>query len=275
MKTINAVLISAVSVIMTLVITLGVTGVATKNQAASQIDLALVNKVAEREATYRQLLDEANQRIQSLNAQLQGISPANTNQPLLTADKALAIANQSVGRNESLSGVPQLVSFQGTTAFEIPFIDGMMYVDATSGAILSSSVKTQINDQKAIDIAANYLGITNSATTTTHVVAPGETISSIAFLYGKNMNAVLAANPGIDPYTLRVGSLVVIPMGNAFDVSHLSVGGSQVYKVTFANYVFFIDKFGAITSVQIVPFAPAATNNSTASVSSNLTFKEN
>jgi LysM repeat protein len=274
MKTINAVLISAVSVIMTLAITLGVTGVSTKNQTASQIDLALVNKVAEREATYRQLLDEANQRIMSLNAQLQGNSPTNTNQPLLTADKALAIANQSVGKNESLSGVPQLVSFQGTTAFEIPFIDGMMYIDANSGAVLSSSVKTQINDQKAIDIAAKYLGITNSITTATHVVAPGETISSIAFKYGKNMNAVLAANPGIDPYTLRVGSLVVIPMGNAFNVSQLSVGGSPVYKVTFANYVFFIDKFGAITNVQIVPFAPAATSNSTASVSSNITFKE-
>jgi LysM repeat protein len=275
MKTINAVLISAVSVLMTLIITLGVTGVAAKNQTASQIDLALVNKVAEREATYRQLLDEANQRILSLNAQLQGNSPVNTSQPLLTADKALAIAYQSAGNNEGLQGVPQLVSFKGTTAFEIPFIDGLMYVDATSGAVLSSNVKAQINDLKAIDIAANYLGITNSTATTAHVVTPGETISSIAFKYGKNMNDVLAANPGIDPYTLKVGGLVVIPMESAFNISPLSVDGSMVYKVTFANYVFFIDKFGAITKVQIYPFAPADSNNSAASVSSNLTFQDN
>jgi LysM repeat protein len=275
MKTINAVLISVVSVIMTLVITLGVTGVTAKNQTASQIDLALVNKVAEREATYRQLLEEANQRILSLNAQLQGIAPANANQPLLTADKALAIAYKSVGDKESLEGVPQLVSYNGTTSFEIPFIDGTMYVDAASGAILSSNVKMQISDQQAIDVAANYLGITNSTSTTTHVVAQGETISSIAFKYGKNMNDVLAANPGIDPYTLRVGSVVVIPIGNAFTVSQLGVDGSLVYKVTFANYAFFIDRFGAINKVQIFPFAPTDSNGSTDSVSSNLTFQDN
>jgi LysM repeat protein len=148
----------------------------------------------------------------------------------------------------------------------------MMYVDATSGAILSSTVKMEINEQQAIDIAANYLGITNPKTSTMHVVAPGETISSIAFMYGKNMNAVLAANPGINPYTLKVGSLVVIPMESAFNVTQLNVDGSVVYKVTFANYVFFIDKFGAITKVQIFPFTPDSANDNTASVSSNLTF---
>jgi LysM repeat protein len=274
MKTIYAVLISAVSVFLTLIITLSVTGVSAKNQSASQIDLALVNKVAEREATYRQLLDEANQRIQALNSQLQGVSTNNTSQAFLTADKALAIAYKSVGSKESLEGVPQLVSYNGTTSFEIPFIDGTMYVDATSGAVLASSVKMQINDQQAIDVAAKYLGITNSTTTTTHIVAPGETISSIAFNYGKNMNDVLAANPGIDPYTLRVGSSVVIPMGNAFTVSQLSVGDSLVYKVTFANYAFFIDKFGAISKVQIFPFAPADASMNTASVTSNLSFQD-
>ena len=77
--------------------------------------------------------------------------PTNTeSQHLLTAEAALEIANQSLGDEEVLSGVPQLVSFQGTTAFEIPFTDGVMYIDAASGAILSSSVQNQITEEQAV-----------------------------------------------------------------------------------------------------------------------------
>ena len=266
----KAIVISALSVALTLIITLGVTGFDSKANNDSSIDLALINKIAQREATYRQLLEEANLRIQALNGQLIKASQGAISQPLMTADSALAIANQSVGGGQVLSGVPQLVDFQSTTAFEIPFINGMIYVDATSGAILSSDVKTQINDQQAMDIAANYLGITkfNSEEPTTHVVALGETISSIAFQYGKDMYAVLAANPGIDPYRMLVGSLVVIPSGNAFRVSQLNVGGSIIYKVSIANYDLFIDKYGTIAKVQITQFAPQESSGSTASVSS-------
>ena len=266
----KAIVISALSVALTLIITLGVTGFNSKANNDSSIDLALINKIAQREATYRQLLEEANLRIQALNSQLIKASQGAISQPLMTADSALAIANQSVGGGQVLSGVPQLVDFQSTTAFEIPFINGMIYVDAASGAILSSDVKTQINEQQAMDIAANYLGITkfNSEEPTTHVVALGETISSIAFQYGKDMFAVLAANPGIDPYRMLVGSLVVIPSGNAFRVSQLNVGGSMVYKVSIANYDLFIDKFGTIAKVQITQFTSPESSGSTTSVSS-------
>ena len=51
-------------------------------------------------------------------------------------------------------------------------------------------------------------------TPTIHIVALGESISSIALRYGLDMNAVLAANPEIDPYTLTVGTQVKIPLGN-------------------------------------------------------------
>jgi LysM repeat protein len=55
----------------------------------------------------------------------------------------------------------------------------------------------------------------STPTPTIHIVALGETISSIALRYGLNMNAVLAANPEIDPYALIVGNQVLIPLGNA------------------------------------------------------------
>lgn len=51
-------------------------------------------------------------------------------------------------------------------------------------------------------------------TPTIHIVALGETISSIALRYGLDMNAVLAANPEIDPRALIVGDQVLIPVGN-------------------------------------------------------------
>ena len=51
-------------------------------------------------------------------------------------------------------------------------------------------------------------------TPTIHIVALGETISSIALRYGLDMNAVLSANPEIDPDALIVGNQVLIPLGN-------------------------------------------------------------
>ena len=51
-------------------------------------------------------------------------------------------------------------------------------------------------------------------TPTIHVVALGETISSIALRYGLDMNTLLAANPDIDPYSLIVGDQVIIPIRN-------------------------------------------------------------
>ena len=48
-------------------------------------------------------------------------------------------------------------------------------------------------------------------TPTIHVVALGETISSIAQRYRLDMNTLMAANPEIDPYSLIVGDQVIIP----------------------------------------------------------------
>jgi len=44
-----------------------------------------------------------------------------------------------------------------------------------------------------------------------HIVALQETISSIALRYGVSMDAVIAANPDVDPRALTVGTELVIP----------------------------------------------------------------
>ena len=50
---------------------------------------------------------------------------------------------------------------------------------------------------------------------TIHVVALGETISSIALLYGVPMDAITRANPDVKPTALIVGDELVIPISNS------------------------------------------------------------
>ena len=52
-----------------------------------------------------------------------------------------------------------------------------------------------------------------TATPLVHIVAIGETISSIALRYGLDMGAVLAANPNINPNMLTAGTEVIVPLG--------------------------------------------------------------
>ena len=48
----------------------------------------------------------------------------------------------------------------------------------------------------------------------THEVALQETISSIALRYGLDMGTVLAANPGLNPRALTVGTEIIVPIGD-------------------------------------------------------------
>jgi N-acetylmuramoyl-L-alanine amidase len=46
---------------------------------------------------------------------------------------------------------------------------------------------------------------------TTHTVAPGDTLTSIAIRYGTTVDQLLALNPGIDPYAIVAGQEVAVP----------------------------------------------------------------
>jgi hypothetical protein len=133
---------------------------------------------------------------------------------MLTADGVLSIAYQVAGNDQVLSGVPQLVNFQGTTAYEIPFINGMMYIDANSGAVLSNNVKIQINEQQAIQIAADYLGVNNTSN---------------------------------------------------FVVKRIVIDGTEAFKVYVNNYVLVVDKFGTITTFQVIQYTSSNTSGSSSS----------
>ncbi|MCK9536885.1 MAG: LysM peptidoglycan-binding domain-containing protein [Bacilli bacterium] len=44
-----------------------------------------------------------------------------------------------------------------------------------------------------------------------HAVRPGETLWMIARRYNTTVRAVMMANPGINPNTLRIGQIICVP----------------------------------------------------------------
>jgi uncharacterized membrane protein YkoI len=129
--------------------------------SADEVAANLSQQFATREASYQMLIAEANQRIETLNNEVASAglqkSQAST-QPGITAEKAVQIAMETTGGNESLLALPDLVSYQGTEAFEVALSDGSVYVDAKAGTVLFNGVTPKITSQQAGEIAGKYLG---------------------------------------------------------------------------------------------------------------------
>jgi len=51
-------------------------------------------------------------------------------------------------------------------------------------------------------------------TTFTHVVVQGDTLTGIALRYGVTLEALLVANPGVQPTSLSIGTILIIPTGS-------------------------------------------------------------
>jgi uncharacterized membrane protein YkoI len=106
------------------------------------------NLYAQREAEYQARLDEANQALTEAYALLDSAS-ANT-APVaeqsqmestavpgvtLTPQEAMSAAFMAVPGTKILR-IPELVSYQGTVAYEVQLDLGMIYIDASNGAVL-------------------------------------------------------------------------------------------------------------------------------------------
>ncbi len=117
----------------------------------------------QRDAQYRQLIDQANQRLATMNQQLaaaqaaqvaaaqaqraaaqsaaaQSAAPAAAAQPAapqiaLSADAARDIAIQATNY-ATMIRTPELVRFNGIVAYEIGFTKGAVYVAANTGTVL-------------------------------------------------------------------------------------------------------------------------------------------
>lgn len=93
--------------------------------------------VAQREEAWRKLLDEANARLAAQATAKPtppaGVLPAAAPQVPQAAALIIAQARAPAAR---LLTTPELVSFQGTTAWEVVLDQGTVYVDATSARVL-------------------------------------------------------------------------------------------------------------------------------------------
>ena len=83
---------------------------------------------------------------------------------------------------------------------------------SASGSELTpyGSTPTVQIEQPAVSATATALP-TPSPTPQYHTVQSGETMSSIALIYGLNMGDVVSANPDIDPNAMVVGMQILIP----------------------------------------------------------------
>lgn len=138
-------------------------------------------QIDEREAAYRALIDQANQELQQAYALLEAASgrqatgtpasPSTTADPAssghaVSVDRATSIALAAVP-GAKLTRWPELVLFQGVTAYEVTLDRGVLYVDANTGQVLHNGVAASatqlssgaaITQDQAIQIAAAYAG---------------------------------------------------------------------------------------------------------------------
>ncbi len=123
----------------------------------SDVTAQLQEIMQQREAQYRQLIDQANQRLADMNTQLakaqaaqaaaarsaasapaaaasasaQAAAPQVALSPEAARDIAIQAANFA-----TMIRVPELVRFEGKVAYEVGFTRGAVYVDANTGAVL-------------------------------------------------------------------------------------------------------------------------------------------
>jgi hypothetical protein len=132
--------------------------------------------IQQREAQYRQLIEQANQRLTDMNQQLAAVQVAQTAAPAparaqmpaapapapaqpaapqiaLSVESARDIAVRAANF-VTMIRTPELVRFEGKVAYEVGFTRGVVYVDAGTGAVLFNGAQgggsVQPNSQPAV-----------------------------------------------------------------------------------------------------------------------------
>lgn len=125
-------------------------GVPPASSSTTDVTAQVQELMQQREAQYRQLIDQANQRLEAMNQQLAAAqtasapvpaapapAPARSAAPQITLspDAARDIAVQAAN-GATLIRQAELVRFEGKVAYEVGFTRGAIYVDANTGAVL-------------------------------------------------------------------------------------------------------------------------------------------
>ncbi len=134
---------------------------------APALDPSVEALVREREAAYQTALAEANTRLEAANAQIAiangQVATAQQAAPTdaLTPDQAQASA-LAAAPGSRVTAMPELVSYEGTPAYEVRLDRGLIYVDAQSGAVLynnavpAAAQSGAVSQEHAIQAAIAY-----------------------------------------------------------------------------------------------------------------------
>ena len=210
MKNKTLLVVSAFVTVFVLTIGIGVvTKVSANNRqvAATQtMDAAVA--FSEREQAYQQLIEQANQQLSQANQQIATLTSfgqiETTAQATpvfsISADQAVSIASQLAGAAPKEQ--PELVSYNGTPAYEVEFENGKIYVDAANGSILFNGLQIQvvnITPENALNVAMNYL----------------PTAQPVDMYYGRYNGSqvyVVVFNDGQSVYVDMAGRVVAVQM---------------------------------------------------------------
>lgn len=210
MKNKPLLIVSAFITVFILTIGIGiVTKVSANNrQAAVSQTMDAATAFSEREQAYQQLIEQANQQLSLANQQIATLTNFgqidSTAQPVpvypISTDQAASIAGQLAGANPEKP--PELVSYNGTPAYEVQFANGKVYVDATNGSVLYNGLQVQVvnvTPEQALIIAMNYL----------------PTAQPVDIYYGRyngNQVYVVVFNDGQSVYVDMNGRVVAVQM---------------------------------------------------------------
>ncbi len=170
MKNKTIVFASIALAVFLLVIGTGVVSNAFAKNPDSKTATPSLEEFMVREQQYQQLINEANQKLETANQQIIDLAAKANNasevpdQPyLFSSEQASQIAANLAGTQPKES--PELVDFNGNPAYEIKFVEGKyigtVYIDANTGEVLYNGLAQKVSyitTEQAITIATKYLG---------------------------------------------------------------------------------------------------------------------
>ena len=143
----NKRIVTFVSIVITVFI-LGTAAVVIRDVSAKKGEpdpQVIQDQLLNREQVYNQVITEANQRIEQLNAELNGVQADQTNPSNISPESAALIALATTNYKKPLLKLPEMVDFEGKVVYEVQVKSGVIYLDAQSGEIVFNGVPQKID----------------------------------------------------------------------------------------------------------------------------------
>lgn len=133
---------------------------------ASGLSPEIRAQITAREAQYIELINQANaQLLQAQQGQAEPVVAEDSAASVFSPEQAAQTADAAANSGAIRMGDPELVNFEGTVAYEVPYDFGNIYVNATTGEVIFNGTISQepslITAEQAAQVAANYMGNSN------------------------------------------------------------------------------------------------------------------